>query len=262
MEDPYNDPRAFRHKFDLSKMVKRATKRRRTQAGKEERAMQKIDRAVRRYGASAVAKYYDPGYSRTSGYYGRFAGPGAELKFFDTSLSFPVDATGEVPATGQLNLIPQGTTESQRIGRKCVIKSIQLRGIATFAPAAAATAADVVNLFVVLDKQCNGAAAAFTDVFVGSSANTSLRNMANSSRFVILKTYRWAFNPMSGATTAYNNTTRTFDWYKRCNIPLEFSSTTGAIGEIRSNNIFLLAQAVQDDLTTVTGVCRVRFSDS
>ena len=33
---------------------------------------------------------------------------GEELKFFDTALSFTCDATGEVPATGQLALIPQG----------------------------------------------------------------------------------------------------------------------------------------------------------
>jgi len=48
------------------KMVKQATKRRRTQAGKEERYMQKVDRAVDRYGASAVAKYFRPGYDRTA----------------------------------------------------------------------------------------------------------------------------------------------------------------------------------------------------
>jgi len=44
--------------------------------------MQKVDRAVDRYGASAVAKYFRPGYDRTGGSYGRYAGRGAELKFF------------------------------------------------------------------------------------------------------------------------------------------------------------------------------------
>jgi len=111
------------------KMVKQATKRRRTQAGKEERYMQKVDRAVSRYGASAVSKYFQPGVDRTGGYYGRFAGRGAELKFFDTATSFSIDTSPEVPATGQLVLIPQGVTESTRVGRKCVIRSIQDDGI-------------------------------------------------------------------------------------------------------------------------------------
>jgi len=101
--------------------------------------MQKVDRAVDRYGASAVAKYFRPGYDRTGGSYGRYAGRGAELKFFDTSLSFLFDTTGEVPATGQLVLIPQGVTESTRVGRKCVIKSVHLKGITQGVPGAAAT---------------------------------------------------------------------------------------------------------------------------
>jgi len=120
------------------KMVKQATKRRRTQAGKEERYMQKVDRAVSRYGASAVSKYFQPGVDRTGGYYGRFAGRGAELKFFDTATSFSIDTSPEVPATGQLVLIPQGVTESTRVGRKCVIRSIQGRWDLRFNPGAGA----------------------------------------------------------------------------------------------------------------------------
>lgn len=244
-------------------MVKQATKRRRTQAGKEERYMQKVDRAVSRYGASAVSKYFQPGVSRIGGYYGRYAGRNAELKFFDTTNSFTFDATGEVPATGQLVLIPQGVTESARVGRKCVIKSIQMRGICVNVPAAAATSATTCYMYVVLDKQCNGAAAAATDVMTSTNFSLSFHNLSNSQRFVVLKKFRWTFQPGAGVTTAYNNSERAYDFFKKCNIPLEFSSTTGAITEIRSNNIFLLAgsDGQSDDLVTLAGNTRVRFSD-
>lgn len=225
--------------------------------------MQKVDRAVSRYGASAVAKYFQPGVNRTGGYYGRFAGPGAELKFFDTSNSFAFDATGEVPATGQLVLIPQGTTESERIGRKCVIKSIMMRGFCNFAPGAGATALTNCYMYVVLDKQCNGAAATVTDVFTGNNLAVAMHNLSNSQRFVILKKMRFTFNAMAGVSTAYNSMVKAFEFYKRCNIPLEFSSTTGAITEIRSNNIFLLAgsDGNSDDTVTLAATTRVRFSD-
>ena len=49
-------------------------------------------------------------------------------------------------------------------------------------------------------------------------------------------------------------------FYKTCNMPIEYDSTTGAITEIRSNNIGVL-------LLSRNGVCtfgskfRVRFSD-
>jgi len=214
-------------------------------------------------GAMSAIMKRSPGYVRTGGYYGRFSGTGAELKFFDTTNAFAFDATGEVPATGQLNLIPQGVTESTRVGRKCVIKSIQMRGIVLLQPAAAAVSASTAYLYVVLDKQCNGAAAAATDVLTGTNFSQAFHNLSNSQRFVVLKKMKWTLQPSAGVTTAYNNVARSYDWYKKCNIPLEFSSTTGAITEIRSNNIFLLAgsDGQTDDLINLAGTCRVRFSD-
>lgn len=203
-----------------------------------------------------------PGYQRTGGFYGRFAGPGAELKFFDTALDFMFDTSLEVPATGQLNLIPQGVTESTRVGRKCVLKSILMKGNMVFVPAAAATAAGIARLWLVLDKQANGAAAAATDVFTSIDTAVCLRNLSNSERFVILKKWMWTFNSPAGVTTAYNNVRRLFSFYKPCNIPLEFSSTTGAITELKTNNVFLMAGSDNvDDLVTFHGNCRVRFSD-
>lgn len=207
------------------------------------------------------------GRTRRSGFYGRF-GPGvrgSELKFFDTALSFAIDTTGEVPATGQLVLIPQGVTESTRVGRKCVIKSILLKFNLSFVPAAAAVLSGSTRLYLMLDKQTNGAAAAVTDAFTGAELTTANRNLSNSSRFVILKTWVHTWNPAAGATTAFNTQTRFVSYYKKCNIPLEFSSTTGAITELKSNNIFLFAgagQAAMDDIVSVGGSCRVRFSDS
>lgn len=192
-------------------------------------------------------------------YYGRQQG---ELKFFDTSLSFNVDQTGEVPVTGQLCLIPQGVTESTRVGRKCVLKSILIRFSVLQVPAAAATSADCGAIYLVLDKQTNGAAATAADVFTGTNFPIALHNLSNSGRFVILKKWVWTEQAMSGVTTAYNQSVKHYEFFKKCNIPLEFSSTAGAITELRSNNVFLLAGAqFTDDLMQVAGNCRVRFSD-
>lgn len=208
-----------------------------------------------------------PGLVRVGGNYGRYGvnarkmGLEPERKFFDTALSFNFDATGEVPATGQLALIPQGDTESTRDGRYAWIRSIQLRGVVHATPSSAATFSDSIYLYVVLDTQANGAAAAVTDVFTSSNMGTNMLNLNNSGRFRILKKFVLNINPPAGATTAYNTVTRALEWYKRCNIKMDWSSTTGAIGEIRSNNIFLLAGAAgnTDDSIGFTGTCRLRF---
>jgi len=202
------------------------------------------------------------GIERTGGYYGRFSGPKAENKFFDTTLSFNIDATGEVPATGQLNLIPQGVTESTRIGRKCTIKSIQIRGQLAYVPVADTSGTDNVFIYVVLDKQCNGAAAGISDVLTGAGMKAAMINLANSERFTILKRFQCVMTSNAGVSGAYSNNLRQIEWFHKCNIPIEFSSTTGAITEIKSNNLFLLAgSGSADDETAFSGTCRLRFAD-
>lgn len=187
----------------------------------------------------------------------------SERKYFDTALSFNVDATAEVPASGQLNLISQGTGESQRIGRKCIIKSIYINGAIGFAPGAGAISSDIACIYVVLDKQCNGAAAAVTDVLTGTNAVTAMVNMDNSARFVVLKKFVIPMTSTAGVTTAYGQQYLPINWYSKCEIPLDFSADTGAIGEIRSNNVFLIAGSfgATDDLMTVAGTCRLRYTD-
>lgn len=208
------------------------------------------------------------GYDRTGGYYGRFSGPGAELKFFDTALNFNFDATAEAAstaATGQLDLIPQGVTESTRIGRKACIKSIQVEATVLLTSAASAASAVDCRLMLVQDTQANGAQASFADVYNGTAAPTALRNIANSERFKVLKDWRWQMNPGAGATTAYNSVVDHIAYYTKCDIPLEFSSTTGAITELKSNHVFLCYGAGgvgNDDTVQLVGNVRCRFSDN
>lgn len=192
-----------------------------------------------------------------------------EIKFFDTALSFTIDATAEVPATGQLSLIPQGDTQSTRGGRKCVVTSINVKGNFVMVPAGAAVSAETVYLYLIQDKQCNGAAATVsgdTGIFTSANLSTANMNLSNSSRFVILKKWVVPLMATAGVTTAYNNSICPFDFYRKCNIPLEYdgAATTGAIGTIRSNNIFLVAgtSGITDDLVTVAGVARLRFADA
>ena len=202
------------------------------------------------------------GFVRTSMAYARSSR--GELKFFDTALSFLIDATAEVPATGQLVLIPQGTGESQRVGRLAQIKSLQIRATVTFAPGASvATTFGQGWIYVVLDTQCNGAAASITDVLTGNNISTALLNLDNSQRFRILKKIYVNCQPQAGVSTAFNGVGQQVECYKKLNIPIDYSSTTGAITEIRSNNIFLLAgtDGNSDDNMTVAGNARVRFTD-
>ncbi len=189
-----------------------------------------------------------PGVTRTGGYYGRYAGGSGELKFHDVDVDDAVVAAGgNIVNSGTVIVIPQGTTEKTRVGRKCTLRSLHLRYLLTLPEQdAVATPAngDTVRLIIYLDKQCNGATIAVTDLLESDNIH-SFRNLSNSSRFVVLcdkiHNVNYAGMASDGAgIVSQAATTNNYTWNKKCNIPIEYSSTTGAVGEIRSNNIGIM----------------------
>lgn len=121
------------------------------------------------------------------------------------------------------------------------------------------------RLIMFVDKQANGATATVTDIL--ESANImSFRNLANSGRFIILMDRTMDMNCNAGggngSTTEYGTVETYMSFNKSCNIPIEFSSTTGAITEIRSNNIGILSIASANNTATLDSKIRIRFSDS
>jgi len=211
------------------------------------------------------------GYLRTGGSYGRYSragGSGPEWKAFDaTTLSLTSPLTmviGSTAATGQLCFIAQGDDVGNRTGRKIVVRSILVNLNCVWAPAAGATAGQIVYGYLIQDKQCNGAVAAITDVFTSALAGFGAMNLDNSHRFKVLKKWVIQFTSPAGVTGAYNAVTKPMHFYKRCNIPLMFSGTTGALTNIRSNNLFMVVGATGSpttDLSTITGTVRLRFTD-
>ncbi len=215
-----------------------------------------------------------PGRTRVSGYYGRYAGSGGrssgELKFHDIDIDDAAIAqNGTIQNTGTINIIPQGVTEKQRIGRKCTIRSINWRYQITLDnknDLASSAVGDTVRVILYQDKQCNGATATITGILETNDFQ-AFRNLANSSRFNILydKTHSINYTAAgadSSTTFAQPGILRHYSFFKKCNIPLEFDSTTGAITEIRSNNLGVLLLADQGNTSTFDSKMRLRFSDS
>lgn len=238
-------------------------------AKQRSRLSQQRNRARQIRSAMADARRYGPvvpGYTQTGGYYGRYNRTPSENKFFETSVtSTNVNANGSI-FSDSLNLIPEGTTESQRLGRKCTINSIHIKGELEHPELTSLAQADnKVRLILYLDKQCNGAAATVTNILETADVN-SFRNLAEVGRFQILYDKTIAIN--ANVTSAYNGTTivegtgaviKHVGINKKVNIPLEFSASTGAITELRSNNIGLLAISTYTR-TKLLYTCRVRFT--
>ncbi len=214
------------------------------------------------------ARMLVPGFTRRTGFYGRFSGPGQELKFHDLDIDdATVAAGGTIQTSGTVCVIPQGVTEKQRVGRKCVVRSINWRFQLTTVEqdgVADPLNSDTVRVILYLDKQCNGAAAGVTDILEADDYQ-SFNNLANKTRFRTLMDRTYTLNVKAGggngtasdwAATVINDT-----FFKKVNIPIEYDSTTGAITEIKSNNIGVLLLGLQAT-TSFDSKMRLRFSDS
>ncbi len=195
---------------------------------------------------------------------GRFAGKPIELKFHDVDLDdATISAGGTI--TNSINLIAQGVTEVDRIGRKCTIRKINWRFTLDLPnTAAVGNTADSVRVLMYLDKQANGATATVTDILESANFH-SFNNLANKSRFRTLMDRTYTLESMAGAG---NGTSDSFSkahiddsFYKDVNIPLEFSAGAGVIGEVRSNNIGVLLISL-GGVSGFDSKIRLRFSDA
>lgn len=187
-----------------------------------------------------------------------------ELKCLDTTQNFNFRAVAAIPSTGQISLIPIGTDVHSRIGDKVTITSIRVKGTATLDPTTAADASVAMQLYVILDRQPNGAAATYADIFTDTNIFNALRNIQHTDRFQTLGVITLTCSPKAGVSGAYNIDSVPFDWYRKCKIPMQFSAGTGAITSISSNNIFLVqgTEGYNDNTVHCNGVARITYSDS
>lgn len=202
---------------------------------------------------------------KLSSWESRFVGKGStqEHKYFDTALNFTIDSTGEVPSTGQLCLITQGDAGNQRDGINCHLESISIHAFLNYVPSTATSASTIAVILLVQDTQCNGAAATAGDVMNSTDFQSGHRNLTTGNRFKILKRFQFVLTATAGVSAAYNTVIAPWDYYSKLNIPMKFSNSTSSVADVESNNLFLLASSLQsDDLITVNGEVRLRFTDS
>lgn len=205
---------------------------------------------------------------RTAGYLG------IETKFWDKTYSAAVATTtagAEAdPAANSscLNSISQGDGESNRDGRRCVLKKLILRGMLTLGPTADQAdgiSARVVRVLVVLDKQTNGVQLNSEDVLADSAGVDvlSMVNLQHSRRFRILWDRTFVLQPATAQTDGANTASiahegKYFSIVKNLNIPVTFDGTTDDIANITDNSLHVIAIA-NGGAPTLAYQSRVRF---
>jgi len=264
-----------------------ASKRRKT-ADAVETYMKGVDRAVARYGASAVGKYYSPRPYK------------AELKYFDVSLGKTsgqtLDWNGNIlPAIKYMSadgsttaaytdgaLIPSavGNGYGQVVGNKYIIRKLKVRGIVIPDPQTATTSCGVpvtCRIMLVQDTQPNGAqisAASFmTDwgfsydnvngyMSISSGAGGRIRILGDKTMILDPAV---AVNNASATTVSNTWNGRTFSftkvWKKGLPVLIKSGGSTPAVSQLSDMNIFLVYCVTQGNAaTTVQITCCSRCS--
>lgn len=201
----------------------------------------------------------------------------AEKNFIDTQIVHAPEITaGDITL---LNHIGPGTGPNQRIGRKYVIKSIQLRmRVTQSAVADTANAFDIdhpsygVRILVVWDKQPNGVAPAISDILQGTPHSVALTNLDNRNRFrIIIDKHFGTANQVSTAiSTAVQLNSGCHMWkkYKKCNLTVINNANGNAdIGDINTGALWFVSvseassTANPSELAGVFCRARLRYLD-
>lgn len=147
---------------------------------------------------------------------------------------YPVNTTGNVTL---IATIAQGASVNQRIGKKAVYKSVQVRG---FLYAGTTATLNDTTILLVLDRKPTNALPAVTDILV-SAASQSFNNDVNSDRFRILR--RWDKTLIGNSTTPATGAeaANVDEFVSLKGLPVEFGAAgTGAIGDISKNALYLV----------------------
>lgn len=206
---------------------------------------------------------------------------GTELKYLDSAkvasaIVSPADGSGaeQDPATVNcLNAIAQGDGESNRDGRRCVMKSVYVTGLVEYPAQADQTAMDPgtkTYIALVLDKQTNGAQLNSEDVFLNPSGNglvaaDPLRNLSYSNRFTVLDNVTVEQDSPNGVYDGTNielgGAVRSFKLSKKFTIPVNFTGTAAGVSTIQDNSLHVIAYTSRASTAapTLSYNARVRF---
>lgn len=193
-----------------------------------------------------------------------------EKKYVDSGFLSIAPTPVAAPGGYTLNDIDIGAGPYQRIGRKINLRSYRIQGSLQINPAANAVFPDAIyRMVVVYDRQCNGVAPSWSDVFqatikTGASGSTAYDhpNLNNTERFLILENHVVyqpqmtfsgpgftnntgnAYGSLEGATSGDQalKKANAFSYYRKINLETVYKSSSNVVPnsvvDIASGSLF------------------------
>lgn len=182
-------------------------------------------------------------------------------KYTDT----PAASRDVVAGSGSITLLngcAQGSDETQHIGNRVTVNSVQLRGVVN--SSTTATGPAVTGYMIVYDKSNNKQTPQVTDILV-TSHPFSFMNDTNKNRFQIMRRRLFTNAGQAGSSVGSPDTGHVVDDYVKVNRETVYCVPNDATaGSIQTGALWLITfgdQVAQSAPAMVLGA-RCRFTDS
>lgn len=188
---------------------------------------------------------------------------GNEIKYWDTGLQTNV-GTGITVLDNSLCLVPQGTTDTSRIGRSIKILAIHNQWSHFTTYGTTIDESSLSRFWLILDKQSNGAVPATpAEVFQTTSNIQPFMQLNNSGRFVCLRNHLSKLEVETATTggtfsQAWNNWT----WFTKVNMIIEYTGSSGVISTLKSNNLLTYGINARINSTNFRHDTRIYYIDA
>lgn len=182
-----------------------------------------------------------------------------ENNYVDLALAaHAADTTGEIFLVAT---IAQGATVNQRIGKKAMYKSVQVRGYASNSSTATYNR---VSWMLIYDRRPTGALPVITDVLAAADS-TAFPNDANTGRFKTLCRRDFTMVSVPAAAAGTDCSAVVIDEYVKVPKKVIFKAAgTGAIADIEEGAIYCITVGHNAPGTTAANIAlafRTRFHE-
>jgi len=176
-----------------------------------------------------------------------------EVNYVDTTVSSTALSTAGTIAL--LNGITEGDVNTNRNGRKCVMKSVQIHGTLN---ASGGTNVDEPRAVLIWDNAPNGVLPAITDIFTADNVY-AFPKIDNSARFTILKDMHGG--GIFGVAPTNSPTFMSLECYRKLNDATRFIGSDNTIASIQNGAIYMVCwgTAASINSSDVSYRARVRF---
>lgn len=193
-----------------------------------------------------------------------------EMKTNDAAITITPSTDGTKAATMQvLNIVPRGTTATERVGKKIVMKALQIRG--NLLAGASTAAAKVSILLIYVRSQNNMTDLPAWDTILKSQSPNALTERDNASQFKILR--RWDYQLVGNLGTAgqgQSNSAFVFEEYITFKKPLvtqwSAANSDGIFTAMEKGGLILAGvsnlTAADGGVPSFTGNSRIYFHET